>query len=137
MLTIEEIKKACEFAESFYLNDTSNDFGNSWSFEYKTLELPWEDFHINSGDNLNELGDYFFDVYYPLFLKKIKEGINCKYFYEGSKMFPWCITSATSYLMASNIRDDINKRVDLDPAKPDEALEEAIKYIINQMEETK
>lgn len=68
-------------------------------------------------------------IYYPLLLQRAIEGINKKYFREGSKIYPWCILTATTFYTVSNLRDKITETIDMDYDSIDQAKKEALKYI--------
>jgi hypothetical protein len=111
MLGIEEIKKACEFADGFdIVNDTKDRFR---IFLDKKLVL------------LGDLG-FSYPSYYSLFLQRVIEGIN-----EGTDYFIY----GDDKMLLCGIK---NKRVPLMPCyyrdqSIDQAKEQAIKYILDQL----
>ncbi len=111
MLSIEEIKKACEFAEGFEINPKGIYSEDGFSRSYNCF--------INT------------KITYPLFLQRVIEGINSHF---AHNVKGWFISQSPSIIKAYgygvvNVKDWVPiARFTFDNAK-----EEAIRYILAKL----
>ncbi len=112
MLSIEEIKKACEFAEGFELRR-------------KTIYVPNGGYIIVEHLNIHK-------VIYPLFLQRVIEGINEEYDKKGDYWINCYFNQICIYSVHSNMCD-ANWYIQEFQGDIDQAKEEAIKYILGKI----
>lgn len=125
MMDIDFIKWMCEKAEGFTVLNQEHD---------ERIQLP-------SRDQLEfeELSDgSFYEVHiYPLLLQRAIEGVNRKYYNEGSKIYPWLILNSSHAIKVYfQIESGPSLESSFDwPCKTediDQAKESALKYIYAQ-----
>ncbi len=127
MLTIEEIKKACEFADGFELvyEERGKKEGCFLREPDSDVFFEVEDFHKKDLDETLE------NVLYPLFLQRVIEGINSHFAHNDDG---WFISQDPSNIKAYKYGVVNTKawtpfgRFTFDRAK-----EEAIKYILGKL----
>lgn len=123
MLSIGEIKKGCEFAEGISFLDKYDDFNNWSELIFDAPDTYWEMFQLNYGDTTDDLGEMYNAIYHPLFLQRVIEGINKGEDFE--------IHTNRSNILVYNHYDGFPRGFEY---TGDETKEEAIKYILEQLD---
>ena len=120
MLSVEEMKKGCEFADGFEIIlgsglDVIMSIGNTYKTRFNLHEL--------SSDEL------FTSIYYPLFLQRVIEGINNKGDFV-IEINHWCLNVYNRHSF------DLIKQFDFFAEIEDiaQAKEQAVKYILEKQE---